>query len=165
MTPHKNRIAETVPMRGHNICFYREIRKLSLNYHQYPSLSVALTPLDSLSCFRHCLCTMILTWDDFEFQKAFVDIYNRQLWNNLRDREVNQAGIFYKASGPGASLEAAQVLSHPTPDNLCHRQVTFFFENTPLRMVRCSEFYCKSCTFRSLLKTLGAPNASIKRQS
>ena len=114
-------------MRGHNICFYREIRKLSLNYHQYPSLSVALTPLDSLSCFRHCLCTMILTWDDFEFQKAFVDIYNRQLWNNLRDREVNQAGIFYKASGPGASLEAAQVLSHPTPDNLCHRQVTFFF--------------------------------------
>lgn len=45
---------------------------------------------------------------DGQRQKAFVDIYNRQLWNNLRDREVNQAGIFYKASGPGASLEAAQ---------------------------------------------------------
>ena len=29
-------------MRGHNICFHREIRKLSLNYPQYPRLSGAL---------------------------------------------------------------------------------------------------------------------------
>ena len=29
-------------MRGHNLCFHREIRKIPLNYPQYPLLSVAL---------------------------------------------------------------------------------------------------------------------------
>ena len=29
-------------MRGHNICFHREIRTLSLNFPQYPLLSGAL---------------------------------------------------------------------------------------------------------------------------
>ena len=29
-------------MRGHNICFHRETRKISLNYPQYPRLSGAL---------------------------------------------------------------------------------------------------------------------------
>ena len=34
MTPHLNRLIETVQMRGHNICFYAEFTKIILNYHQ-----------------------------------------------------------------------------------------------------------------------------------
>ena len=33
MTPHLNRLVETVQMRGHNICFYAELKNIS-NYHQ-----------------------------------------------------------------------------------------------------------------------------------
>ena len=33
---------KTILMRGHNICFYREIRKLYSNYPQYPFLSGGL---------------------------------------------------------------------------------------------------------------------------
>ena len=34
MTPHLNRLVETVQMRGHNICFYTEVTKIISNYHQ-----------------------------------------------------------------------------------------------------------------------------------
>ena len=30
VTPHLNRLVETVQMRGHSICFYAELTKLSL---------------------------------------------------------------------------------------------------------------------------------------
>ena len=32
MTPHLNRLDETVQMRGHNICFYAEFTKIIANY-------------------------------------------------------------------------------------------------------------------------------------
>ena len=35
-------------MRGHNICFCLEIKKLSLNYHLYPLLSGALSRFPGL---------------------------------------------------------------------------------------------------------------------
>ena len=34
VTPHLNRLIETVQMRGHNICFYAEFAKIIPNYHQ-----------------------------------------------------------------------------------------------------------------------------------
>ena len=34
VTPHLNRLVETVQMRGHNICFYAELTKTIPNYHQ-----------------------------------------------------------------------------------------------------------------------------------
>ena len=34
VTPHLNRLMETVQMRGHNICFNAEITKIIPNYHQ-----------------------------------------------------------------------------------------------------------------------------------
>ena len=33
MTPHLNRLNETVQMRGHNILFYAELTKIVPNYH------------------------------------------------------------------------------------------------------------------------------------
>ena len=33
VTPHLNRLIETVQMRGHNICFYAELIKIIPNYH------------------------------------------------------------------------------------------------------------------------------------
>ena len=33
MTPHLNRLNETVQMRGHNICFYAGLIKIIPNYH------------------------------------------------------------------------------------------------------------------------------------
>ena len=38
MTPHLNRLGETVQIRGHNICFYAELTKIIPNYHQILSL-------------------------------------------------------------------------------------------------------------------------------
>ena len=38
VTPHLNRLAETVQMRGHNICFYAKLTKIIPNYHQIPPL-------------------------------------------------------------------------------------------------------------------------------
>ena len=37
VTPHLNRLVETVQKRGHNICFYAELTKIIPNYHQIPS--------------------------------------------------------------------------------------------------------------------------------
>ena len=34
LTPHLNRLVETVQMRGQNICFYAELTKNIPNYHQ-----------------------------------------------------------------------------------------------------------------------------------
>ena len=34
VTPHLNRLIETVQMRGHNICFNAELTKIISNYHQ-----------------------------------------------------------------------------------------------------------------------------------
>ena len=34
VTPHLNRLDETVQMRGHNICFHTELTKNIPNYHQ-----------------------------------------------------------------------------------------------------------------------------------
>ena len=34
VTPHMNRLNETVQMRGHNIGFYAELTKIIPNYHQ-----------------------------------------------------------------------------------------------------------------------------------
>ena len=34
VTPHLNRLVETVQMRGHNICFYAELTKFIPNCHQ-----------------------------------------------------------------------------------------------------------------------------------
>ena len=34
VTPHLNRLVETVQMRGHNVCFYEELIKIIPNYHQ-----------------------------------------------------------------------------------------------------------------------------------
>ena len=45
MTPHLNRLAETIQMRGHNLLFYAEITKIIPNYHQYSLLSTALDHL------------------------------------------------------------------------------------------------------------------------
>ena len=43
VTPHLNRLVETVQMRGHNICFYAELTKIIPNYHhKYSRLSRAL---------------------------------------------------------------------------------------------------------------------------
>ena len=39
MTHHQNVLIRTVLMRGHNVCFHWEIKKLSLNYPQYHLLS------------------------------------------------------------------------------------------------------------------------------
>ena len=44
MTPHLNRLGETVQMRGHIICFYAELTKIIHNYRQYFLLSRALCP-------------------------------------------------------------------------------------------------------------------------
>ena len=43
-------------MRGHNICFHYEIRKLSLNYPQYPLLSgtlIEMTVKQNSGSFSH----------------------------------------------------------------------------------------------------------------
>ena len=46
MTPHLNRLNETVQMRGHNIHFYAELRKSMPNYHHiYFLLSRAQGPV------------------------------------------------------------------------------------------------------------------------
>ena len=42
VTPHLNRLAETVQMRGHNICFNGKIRKIIHNLSSYPFLPGAL---------------------------------------------------------------------------------------------------------------------------
>ena len=42
VTPHLNRLVETVRMMGQNIRFKRVIRKISPNYPFYPFLSGAL---------------------------------------------------------------------------------------------------------------------------
>ena len=34
VTPHLNRLIETVQMRGHNLCFYVELTKIVPNYQQ-----------------------------------------------------------------------------------------------------------------------------------
>ena len=34
VTPHLNRLIETIQMRGHNIYFYAELTKIIPNYHQ-----------------------------------------------------------------------------------------------------------------------------------
>ena len=34
VTPHLNRLIETVQMRGHSICFYAELTKIIPNYPQ-----------------------------------------------------------------------------------------------------------------------------------
>ena len=34
VTPHLNRLNETVEVRGHNICFYAELTKMIPNQHQ-----------------------------------------------------------------------------------------------------------------------------------
>ena len=34
VTPHLNRLTETVQMRGHNLCFNSELTKIIPNYHQ-----------------------------------------------------------------------------------------------------------------------------------
>ena len=34
MTPHLNRLDETVQMRGHNLCYSAELSKIISNYHQ-----------------------------------------------------------------------------------------------------------------------------------
>ena len=34
VTPHLNRLNETVQMRGHKVCFYTELTKIFPNYHQ-----------------------------------------------------------------------------------------------------------------------------------
>ena len=34
VTPHLNRLNETVQMRGHNICFYAKLTEIIPNYHQ-----------------------------------------------------------------------------------------------------------------------------------
>ena len=43
MTPHLNRLDETVQMCGHNICFNAELKKLSLIITKYCLLSRALS--------------------------------------------------------------------------------------------------------------------------
>ena len=45
----------------------------------------------------------------FTFQKAFVDIYNKQLWGEQGQQNLGKPGQIYKASGPGSTLEASQV--------------------------------------------------------
>ena len=42
VTPHRNRLVETVPMKGHNICLYAELIKLSLIIIKYSFLFRAL---------------------------------------------------------------------------------------------------------------------------
>ena len=34
VTPHLNRLNDTVQMRGHSVCFYAELTKIIINYHQ-----------------------------------------------------------------------------------------------------------------------------------
>ena len=38
VTPHLNRLEETIQMRGHNICLYAELTKIIPDYHQITSL-------------------------------------------------------------------------------------------------------------------------------
>ena len=45
VTPHLNRLIETVQMMGHNICFYTELTKIISNYHQI----LPLISMDTLS--------------------------------------------------------------------------------------------------------------------
>ena len=57
--PHLNCLVETVQMRGHNICFYAELTKIVLNYHQiYSFLSRALK---HLKLVRLILCLIIFS--------------------------------------------------------------------------------------------------------
>ena len=56
MTPHLNRLIETVQMRGHNIRFYAELRKIIPNYRQ-------ILPLIQSS---DCLYTGSYTISNFE---------------------------------------------------------------------------------------------------
>ena len=42
MTPHLSRLIEMVQIRGHNICFYAELKKLSLIITKYSLLSRTL---------------------------------------------------------------------------------------------------------------------------
>ena len=42
VTPHLNRLIETVQMSGHNICFMQNVQKLSLIITKYSLLSRAL---------------------------------------------------------------------------------------------------------------------------
>ena len=42
MTPHLNRLVETVQKKGHNICFHAELTKIIHNYDKYSVLSRAL---------------------------------------------------------------------------------------------------------------------------
>ena len=39
MTPHLNRLDETVQMRGHNICFHAELTKIITNYLPFRAAS------------------------------------------------------------------------------------------------------------------------------
>ena len=42
VTPHLNRLDETVQMKGHNIRFYAEVAKIILSYHKYSRSFIAL---------------------------------------------------------------------------------------------------------------------------
>ena len=56
MTPHLNRLVETVQMRGHSICFYAELTKIIPNYHQMlPLIYSSADYLTDVSlCHRQC---------------------------------------------------------------------------------------------------------------
>ena len=48
MTPHQNRLGETVILRGHNICFHREIRKIMCQLSLLPLITLSSEPHSSL---------------------------------------------------------------------------------------------------------------------
>ena len=59
MTPHLNRLDETVQMRGHNIWFRREIRKLSSNTPSYIKLCFTLALLSEFQIMQS-LANMVI---------------------------------------------------------------------------------------------------------
>ena len=57
VTPHLNRLDETVQMRGHNMWYYAELMKIIPNYHQILLLSRALgVPVHLMILFKLFFC-------------------------------------------------------------------------------------------------------------
>ena len=56
VTSHLNCLVEMVQMRGHNMCFYAEITKLSLIITKFSLLSRALLYIINYLCYKWILC-------------------------------------------------------------------------------------------------------------
>ena len=87
VTPHLNRLNETVQMRGHNIYFYAELTESIPNYHQI-LLSRALRPLCCIF-FRPTQNGASATLGSFDWLDGFTESNRHGLFLAVCQKDNN----------------------------------------------------------------------------